>query len=422
MLREHQRERFNEIVAAIERGEKRIILQGSAGTGKTYLVGHLVEYFLKKYNLDRWSESKIYVTAPTNKALSILKSKIPIDKNLIFNTVHTALKLQRDINKKTGVVRFVPGFSKGKEPPFYKCKLAFIDEGSMLNSELIHYLDAYDFPIIFIGDNKQLNPVGEIGTPVFERNYPVYELTEIIRQGAGNPIIDLSRDLDLIWFKKPKLIDGKGYIYNNHKPQIITNLAEANGTDEMKYLAWTNVEVDTMNHLVRQQIYTNPKRVEKDETLIFKEPYSDYWTNQEILVKSLDIIERPFNIPTGRTKFNKQEWIYPDRKNFKVYLVNQNIPVIHEDSEKDFLEAKREIGSSCRSMNWDWRGYYYFLEQFANLTYNHAISVHKSQGSTYKEAVINVGNLNLNKNAEEKQRLFYTAVTRASDLLILSNV
>lgn len=44
------------------------------------------------------------------------------------------------------------------------------------------------------------------------------------------------------------------------------------------------------------------------------------------------------------------------------------------------------------------------------------------QGSTYKEAIINVGNLNLNKNAEEKQRLFYTAVTRASDLLVLSNV
>jgi len=156
--------------------------------------------------------------------------------------------------------------------------------------------------------------------------------------------------------------------------------------------------------------------------LIFKEPFSEYWTNQEILVRNLEIIERPFNIPSGRTKFNKQEWIYPDRKNFKVYLVNQNIPVIHEDSEKDFLEAKREIGSSCRSMNWDWRGYYYFLEQFANLTYNHAISVHKSQGSTYKEAVVNVGNLNLNNNAEEKQRLFYTAVTRASDLLILSNV
>lgn len=44
------------------------------------------------------------------------------------------------------------------------------------------------------------------------------------------------------------------------------------------------------------------------------------------------------------------------------------------------------------------------------------------QGSTYKQAVVNVGNLNYNKNASEKERLFYTAVTRASDLLILGNV
>lgn len=44
------------------------------------------------------------------------------------------------------------------------------------------------------------------------------------------------------------------------------------------------------------------------------------------------------------------------------------------------------------------------------------------QGSSYKEAIVNIGNLNLNKNLKEKQRLLYTAVTRASDLLILSNV
>jgi hypothetical protein len=76
----------------------------------------------------------------------------------------------------------------------------------MLNSDFIGgnptrtpqpYLADYPFPIIFIGDNKQLNPVGEQVSPVFVQGYPKVELTEIIRQGEGNPIIELSRDLDI---------------------------------------------------------------------------------------------------------------------------------------------------------------------------------------------------------------------------------
>lgn len=420
MLKQSQQEVFNGIIESIEKGERRIILQGSAGTGKTTLATYLVNYFLAKFG--KWDDSKVYVTAPTNKALSILQGKIPAHKNLLFNTVHSALKLQRQINSKTGVVKYIPGYSKGKEPPFMNCQIAFIDECSMLNSEIISYLDAFNFPIIFIGDDKQLNPVGELDTPIFNRNYPVFNLTEIIRQGEGNPIIDLSRDLDMIWFNQPKLVNEKGYIYSNDKPQIISNLADVNGTDDLKYLAWTNVEVDTMNTLVREKIYTKPSRIERGETLVFKEPYGDYWTNQEIRVRDLDITDRSFHTPNNRTKFNKMEWINPSIHKFKVYLINGNIPIIHEDSEKEFFEMKRDIATNCRSMNWDWKGYYYFLEQFGNITYNHSISVHKSQGSTYKEAIINVGNINLNKNAEEKQRLFYTAVTRASDLLILSNV
>lgn len=43
------------------------------------------------------------------------------------------------------------------------------------------------------------------------------------------------------------------------------------------------------------------------------------------------------------------------------------------------------------------------------------------QGSTYKQAIVNVKNINLNKNKTEKERLFYTAVTRAAQLLILYN-
>lgn len=420
MLKFSQQHVFNQIVHAIEElKEKRIILQGSAGTGKTFLAKILIEYFADK--IPKWDSKKIFVTAPTNKALSILQTKIGPKRGLVFKTTHAALKLKRNVNPKTGVVNFAPAWSR--ERPFENCILAIVDECSMLNTQLIQFLDEYSFPIIFIGDSKQINPVGELKTPIFERNYPVFELTEIIRQGTGNPIIDLSRDLDMIWFKEDKLIEDKGYIFNNDRNQIIANLAEGGGTDDIKYVSWTNADVDAVNRDVRKLIYTDPAKIELGESIIFKEPFDTYFNNEEIRIEKLEVGVEKFFLPEANTKFSGDGPV----KNFakvelKVYRANDNIVVLHEESMKQFEEIKRTIKTNCNSMNWDWRGYFYFLEQFAQITYNHAISVHKSQGSTFKETIVNVGNINFNMNAEERQRLFYTAVTRASDLLILANV
>lgn len=49
-------------------------------------------------------------------------------------------------------------------------------------------------------------------------------------------------------------------------------------------------------------------------------------------------------------------------------------------------------------------------------------SIKVQQGSTYKQAIVNIKNLGLNKNKTERERLLYTAVTRASNLLILYKV
>lgn len=44
------------------------------------------------------------------------------------------------------------------------------------------------------------------------------------------------------------------------------------------------------------------------------------------------------------------------------------------------------------------------------------------QGSTYKQVIVNIRNLNINRNSKELLRLLYTAITRASELLILYKV
>lgn len=44
------------------------------------------------------------------------------------------------------------------------------------------------------------------------------------------------------------------------------------------------------------------------------------------------------------------------------------------------------------------------------------------QGSTYKQAIVNHKDIKLCQDAVERERLYYTGVTRASDLLIIYNI
>lgn len=433
MLTPHQQEKHDEVIDLLRKGHNRILLLGDAGVGKTYLAGELVKSLKRDRTINpNYNNGSTFVTAPTNKALAVLKTKV--HENVEFATIHSALKLVRKINTRTGKVSFIKGWSKTDN--FRNCKLAFIDETSMLNSEIEGgydaennyqrgHLDNYNFPIIYLGDDKQINPVGEPFSPVFHKGYPIVRLTEIVRQKHGNPIIDLSRDIDMIFFMTPSLtVEGKGYMYNDNKDDIIEMLAEVNGTDEVKYLAFTNDAVDGMNKIVRERRYGTPNKIEKGETIVFNSPMGEFYTNREVKVEHFDIITQDMPVPKHSTQFDKEGLPYNglDTIKMKFYHVNGAFNVVHEHSQQAYIDIVKQLTYNCSKLGWNWKGKFYFEELFADIKYNHAITVHKSQGSTYKTSIINIGNIMFNRNAEERQRLLYTAVTRASDLIMLNNV
>lgn len=406
-LTPHQDEKMQLLVDAIESGLNRVVLTGSAGVGKTYLVNYLLKYFAQK-------AGKMFITAPTHKALAVLKGKIDIEYNAEFSTIHSALKLKRKFTPD-GKVFFAQEFSE-RYPPFSGCSLLVIDEASMLNQEMLSHLKQYHFPIIFIGDEKQINPVKEEDSPVFHQHWFTVELTQIIRQSGGNPIIDLSRNLPLIWEKASNLTEEKhGFLYTDDRQKVIEKLAAINGTDELKYLAWTNNEVDSINQSVRHLIYgANPAMIEQGEVLVLNAPYStskrEYYNNEEIEIEKLIVVTKKC-YPPGLSSFE-----------MNAYCINDSIFAVHESSLQIHKKICKDLKDAANKRNIKWTEYFKYVESFADFTYNHAITIHKSQGSTYKDVIVNVRDTNRNRDKKEKQRLFYTAVTRASELLILYNV
>ena len=412
ILTPHQGEKLDDILHEIVTGRKRIILSGSAGVGKTTLVN-----FLLKENI---TQKLTYIAAPTHKALSVLQQKIEMKEEedpIVFCTVHKGLKLKMQINKRNGSKHFAQVFPK-YDPPFDGCGLLIIDEASMLSQRMLDLLEQYNFPIIFLGDEKQINPVKEVDSPVFHQNWYTVTLTEIIRQAGGSPIIELSRNFSLIEAKMASLNgegeDAEGFLFTGDRQKIIHKLAEINGTDDLKYLAWTNAEVDAINFSVRAHIYGNPDYIEEGEVLVLNNRYvinkeETLHNNYELKVEQLDIVDKPFHCENQRF-------------DYKVYVINQEIHAIHEDHITAHKQNMKQLKAMAINRVIAWKSYYKFEEKFLDFKYNHAITVHKSQGSTYKDAIINIRNINLNRRQEEKQRLLYTAITRASRKVILYNV
>lgn len=55
------------------------------------------------------------------------------------------------------------------------------------------------------------------------------------------------------------------------------------------------------------------------------------------------------------------------------------------------------------------------IEPFADVNYGYALTVHKSQGSTYYNVYVDMDDIIKNINVDEGKKCLYTAITRASN-------
>ena len=82
-------ETINEFIAS---EEKLFILKGKAGTGKTTII-------TKIFSNPIYSEKKIVMSAPTNKAVAVLQNMLRESfENIEFRTIHKLCKIKRKIN------------------------------------------------------------------------------------------------------------------------------------------------------------------------------------------------------------------------------------------------------------------------------------------------------------------------------------
>jgi len=474
-LNEQQLYALEETIAVYKglRAEKHVMIEGYAGTGKTFTIGCIIREILdlmKETN----KESEIALTAPTNKAVKVLTSSATIKTSLVdYITIYKLLQIKAVV-RENGKQEFVPDMFDTAESSH---GVIVIDESSMLPDYLTEELmRRKDITCIFMGDPAQIPPVNNNDCIIMDEKkrekygIKTIKLTQIMRQKNGNPIVELS-----FWIRnnlkqrripehllKHNIIDspnGKiGYaVLKTTDQDDISKVMSAlrirfdsekfsKNPDYAKVIAWTNSTVDYFNQEIREMIYKekNLPKIMVGEKLLADEPILQQgkfarnfrnilWnTNDEFVVVSWEIksIREIEDDPESdlykiyetvvrglRYDIRKEEWI--DKE--------ETIQILHEDDEPKFRSklkrieaaAKKHYFSDKQKAKQTWLLYYALKSRFASINYNYAITAHKSQGSTYECAFIMEYDISKNSDIVECNKIKYTAITRAKNFIYL---
>lgn len=412
-----------------EKGHRTLLIEGSAGTGKTTLIAFVIKELKQALSQKGERTYSAVMTAPTNKAVEVLRSKGSLQGDIYsdYCTLHSALRLKYTIDENTGEELFEPDGKQ--EEKLQGATLLVIDEASMISEKLLTYVEGYLqknplLKVIFVGDIKQLPPVNEVTSPIFTRGYKRLELREIIRQAAENPIIPLSNNINqLNSFIDNTTANGLGYTFTKDRAKIIRHFSQHRDDLGVRYLGYTNRCVDRFNSEVRREIFHHPKRIELGETIIFDRPYETmelddlgnkarrlYTNNEEVLIESVDVIDKDYEIPTDKNGGYKIV-------RFKLYWANESLPILHEESAFLYADVLDELRKKAIKRQYYWKDYYAVRHQFVAFKHRYAMTVHKAQGSTYREVFMDYDDMLLNNKLQERDKLLYTAITRASEHL-----
>ena len=451
-----QRIAFERLLTYImDKDDHRIfVLKGWAGTGKTFCISLLVNYILDEvYPNKDWY--KIAVTGPTNKSVRVIKQASGLySPRLSFQTIHKLLGLKERITMD-GRQEFVADQETGFKPAINSTKLLIIDEVSMLNDDLFEkVIERRDkTKIICMGDPAQIPPVGRPDCIPFmdelleQYGIKTLQLNTIMRQKLDNPIISSSvlirenvgRHVSLVPLENKVNDKGEGIEFININDVEVRRsfsdiLARYFKTAEFeknseycKVIAWRNKTVATMNGIVRKVIYGEDALTSKilvGEKLIANNPIiwqseilfntNDEFTVHEYKIKNLKV---SIDHELVDLKYYETEVYYLDDNGERCKEV---IDILHESSQADFQKAANFLKAEAiakKGKDKSWIQYYDFLRTFADVSYAYSITAHKSQGSTYTVTFLSEDDIDLNLDVIERNRIKYTAYTRASKKL-----
>lgn len=257
---------LNEMDRFMKSNETSMTLSGYAGTGKTSLMEMIAQKGRKQYR-------PVVFCATTNKAAAVLNERVS-KAGFKAATLNKVFGISVEVDSKSNTYNARNLVNVLKDADITPGTTVIIDEASMINEENYDILNNIakqnDLKIIYVGDSAQLAPVGEDKVSKVFRNGEgkVITLTQVERTDDnailkeatelrnGNPLSGVSSFNDKG--------EGVAYISPNHQDEINNIVAHyvkglKHNSNYFRILAFTNKAVSAYNNQVRELLgYTSP--------------------------------------------------------------------------------------------------------------------------------------------------------------------
>jgi len=281
---------------------KILLLEGSAGTGKTTLTKYLFDYFNK-------SKIKICVIAPTHKSKKVIQDIL--NKNIFFPVTGFTVASALGKIKEHSYVG-TKSYSNANVKKLSTYNIFIIDEVSMISDVdlkiIVDYARVNQKQILIIGDSNQIPcPSAKY---IFVKDYieradsfvftdptiPKTRLTDIVRQAGDSPIIQLAT------FVRDHLLEDFT-IQSTHYSNIIPlqsiystfkKYFQRENVNSIRIISYTNQAVKQHNIEVRRALEYDTPFVLEDilmgyTNLGWPDPIIE--NGQDYIVKKMDYVK-----------------------------------------------------------------------------------------------------------------------------------
>lgn len=445
-----------------------IVLQGFAGTGKTVIIGLFNEY-LSKNNI-----SVVY-SSPTNRANHVLESRMP---NAEIYTLDRLCGLASSIDFGSENYN-VAELRKQFNPDSVKAKpgqIVIIDEASMMQEGIYEFvkevlINQYGCKVIYVGDNAQLRPVKSNTRSVVFDNENKISLTKVERTDSNAILRESTRLRNGEGFSYTNDLDenGNGIMFDNNGEATMAFINRAFSSPEyrinpstFRMIVGTNTAVQNYNKVLRSILYNSnelpmlvPGELLTGYTNKFmgKDKKWNIVNSEDYVINELEPTTISIELPNGTLSFKGYRCKVTPCEGLSKKTVTLSII----DSSEYRSESMKKLVTTVKGLNAQIREqlniarnsrsrnayekvkilrdtltkindvvntfedikdgkYTIFRKTF---DYGYALTVHKSQGSTFRNVGVDVQSINSFKSEEVINELKYVAVTRAANSVIV---
>lgn len=442
-------------------------LSGYAGTGKTSIMEILA---------DKWKNQgmiNVYFTATTNKAVEVLEGKVG---KLGYN-VETMYKLfnvqiEEENNQDSFDVRNKKR-TYNNDNKIAPGSVIIIDEASMIPEDsyevITNEAKKKNLKVIYVGDPAQLPPVkSDKLSPVFTNNNgKIITLSKVERTGDNAVLNEATNIRNNLGFSFESSFNQKGegvaYVKKSNEAEIekiIEKFASLMDEDQsfFKILTYTNSNVAYYNELARKILGHNSATPEVGEPIMMNVNIKTDWRDRKPTLVNSGIYTVSHVLPKQKTtlvdEFTEKSYDvtisgvaltgngingeYPlhfinikgeenKANRDAVYEIAKSIDTLYKRNKKSYDQRefiKRKGMESLLIINED-----VVIDGKTKVgrtfDFGYAMTIHKSQGSTFNNILLDTSGVNMNNvvskgqnqqgQANQDKQLMYVGVTRASD-------